>query len=249
MANAGGEELESATNATDIVKAVSKLWIPPFWPKNVTGWFIVLEVQFRSARIASDEMKYNIVIENLQERYMKLVKNIVLNPPATRRYELLKNELIKRLAHLNRKTQRRKPAPPIRASDINKDSDDQVLPSHPSRLTPQVGDPNTILDAVKKWNLFEKERMGDRTPSQFYEALKSLAFLSTPDDFLLAAWKIRLPMYMQQILAIGNETNPNVMIKIADRIHEITAEARRISTAIRRRYEDCDGIRDGLNQL
>lgn len=235
MANAGGKELESAMNAINIVKAPRKLWLPLFWPKNVTGWFIVLEAQFRNARITSDEMKYNMVIANLQERYMKLVKNIVLNPPATGRYELLKNELIKRLAHLNKGTQRRKRAPPIRASNINKDSVDQVLPSHPSRLTPQVDDPYTILNAVKKCRLFEKEQMGNRTPSQFYKALKSLAFPSTPNDFLLAAWKIRLPIYMQQILAIGNETNPNVVIKIADRIHEITAEASRISTAIRRR--------------
>lgn len=221
MANAGEEVPGSAMNAIDIVKAVSQLWIPQLWPKNVAGWFMVLDMQFKSARIVSDEMKYNIIIGNIQEQYMKEVEDIVLNPPATGRYELLKNQLIQRLTYLNKEEPRRKnPAPPIHASDINEDSDDQVLPS--------VDDTDEIPDAARKWRLFEQEQMGDRTPSQFFKVLKSLAIPSTPDDFLLAMWKIRLPTYLQRILDGRNETDPNILTKVADRVYEITAEAGRI---------------------
>lgn len=171
-------------------------------------------------------MKYNIVIGNLQEQYMRRVEDIVLNPPATGRYELLKKEFIKRMAVYSHKQGTRR----------KKHSVNWVLPSHPSRLTPQIGDPYKNLDTARKWKLFEREQMGDRTPSQFYEAMKSLAIPSTPDDFLLAAWKIRLPMYMQQILAVGNETDPNVVTKIADRIYEVTAQVARIAAASKPRY-------------
>lgn len=234
MANAGEEVPESTMNAIDIVKAVSQLWIPHFWPKNVAGWFTVVEVQFKSARIMSDEMKYNIVIANLQEKYMKQVEDVVLNPPATGRYELLKNELIKRTSQLyEMETECRISVPPIQASDINKDRVDRELRSRPSRPTPrypyEVRDSYENLDPAKMWKLFEKEQMGNRTPSQFYEALKRLAIPSTPDNFLLAVWKLRLPTYMQQILAVENETDPNIVTKVADRIHEITAEAARLA--------------------
>jgi vacuolar-type H+-ATPase subunit E/Vma4 len=63
----------------------------------------VVETQFQNARIMSAEMKFNMVIANLEEQYTKQVEDILLNLPATGRYELLKKKLIKRMANLKHK--------------------------------------------------------------------------------------------------------------------------------------------------
>jgi hypothetical protein len=106
MAKASEEKF--ATNATDAVEGVDKLFVPHFWPLHVDLWFTVLECQFKYAHIVRDKTKFNIVIANLGKEHIEKVEDIVLNPPATGQYERLKKELIKRLT----------PARP--ASGINK---------------------------------------------------------------------------------------------------------------------------------
>lgn len=62
---------------------------------DVTLWFLVLEVQFRTGRITSDEAKFQIAISNIDMPYVRLVRDIVIAPSETGQYEFLKKELIK----------------------------------------------------------------------------------------------------------------------------------------------------------
>lgn len=73
------------------------LRIPQFWPHKIVLWFRLWEAQFASARITSDETKFNITIANLGEKYIEQVEDAVINPPATGQYEHLTREVIKRL--------------------------------------------------------------------------------------------------------------------------------------------------------
>lgn len=224
MANVGEEV--PVTKIINNMKAVDRLWIPQFSPEKIVKWFIVLEAQFECERIMNDELRFNIVIANLQKEYLKHVEDIVLNPPATGRYLLLRDELIKRLVDSNNQI--------VQGSNINKDNVElihRVIPSHPSHLTPQVDDPKEIANNMRKWKLFEREQMGNRTPSQFYRALKDLSIPSTPEDLILTVWKVRLPMYMQKILAARTETDANILTNIADRIYEMSIEEVPAATA------------------
>ncbi|XP_071858109.1 uncharacterized protein [Bombus fervidus] len=88
-----------ATNTNDSVNMVSTpLRMPEFWSHDVMLWFLILESHFEAARITSDRAKYHTTIVNLTERYVQLVRDILFDPPETRRYEYLKKELIKRVA-------------------------------------------------------------------------------------------------------------------------------------------------------
>jgi hypothetical protein len=58
-------------------------------------------MHFETGSITDDKLKFNILIANLGYEYLKLVVDVVFEPPATGRYEKMKSELIKKLADSN----------------------------------------------------------------------------------------------------------------------------------------------------
>lgn len=72
--------------------------LPPFWGDDPVVWFKQVEAQFDTTGITADYTRYNTVIQQLEHRIAKEVRDIILNPPLTNRYEKLKCELIKRLS-------------------------------------------------------------------------------------------------------------------------------------------------------
>lgn len=77
--------------------------VPPFWAEEPEIWFAQVEGQFSIAGITSDITKFNYVIGHLDNQYSREVKDIIISPPTTNKYETLKNELIKRLTTSNEK--------------------------------------------------------------------------------------------------------------------------------------------------
>lgn len=72
--------------------------IPPFWPEEPAVWFAQIEGQFSISNIFSDSTKFYYVVGQLEPQYASEVKDIILNPPETGKYDKLKSELIKRLS-------------------------------------------------------------------------------------------------------------------------------------------------------
>lgn len=70
--------------------------IPPFWTDDPVLWFAQLESQFSSAGVSRDVSKFHAVTGALEQRYAAVVRDIILNPPATDKYLRLKSELIRR---------------------------------------------------------------------------------------------------------------------------------------------------------
>ncbi|XP_026331284.1 uncharacterized protein LOC113238663, partial [Hyposmocoma kahamanoa] len=71
--------------------------VPPFWPEEPEIWFAQVEGQFTISGITSDATKFNYVIGQLDHQFSMEVKDIIINPPVTGKYEKLKSELVKRL--------------------------------------------------------------------------------------------------------------------------------------------------------
>jgi hypothetical protein len=80
---------------------------PPFWPDDVELWFTILEVQFRTAKITCDHVKFHTAVANLDKQHVRLIKDILNTPPETDCYQILKKELIKRLGESDAKRLRR----------------------------------------------------------------------------------------------------------------------------------------------
>lgn len=72
--------------------------VPPFWAEEPEIWFAQVEGQFSIAGITSDVTKFNYVIGHLDNQYSREIKDIIISPPATNKYEKLKTELIRRLS-------------------------------------------------------------------------------------------------------------------------------------------------------
>ena len=72
--------------------------LPPFWTSSPKLWFHSIEAQFRIAGIKEDETKFYYVIGHLEEKYLKIVGDVVENPPVTEKYATLRDKLIKNLS-------------------------------------------------------------------------------------------------------------------------------------------------------
>lgn len=90
-----------STNRNDVFKVGVR--VPPFWAEEPEIWFAQVEGQFTISGIISDSTKFNYVIGHLDNQHSKEVKDIIVNPPATNKYEKLKSELIRRLSSSNEK--------------------------------------------------------------------------------------------------------------------------------------------------
>lgn len=71
--------------------------LPPFWADDPEVWFSQIEAQFETSAVKSDATKFNMVIQHLDQNYAKEVRDIILKPPPSGKYDKLKAELIKRL--------------------------------------------------------------------------------------------------------------------------------------------------------
>lgn len=68
--------------------------IPPFWEAYPELWFAQVEAQFVTAGITTDDTKFSHVIGNLDGKILNKVSEIVINPPATDKYQTLKTNLL-----------------------------------------------------------------------------------------------------------------------------------------------------------
>lgn len=71
--------------------------VPPFSPDRPVLWFQILESQFASARITSEQSKYTKLTGSLNIRELVEVSDFFDNVPARDPYTVLKNLLIERL--------------------------------------------------------------------------------------------------------------------------------------------------------
>ncbi|XP_050665912.1 uncharacterized protein LOC126966079 [Leptidea sinapis] len=91
----GGPSTSDGGNNSDVFRVGVR--IPPFWPEEPAVWFAQIEGQFILSNVTSDSTKFYYVISQLDHQYAAEVKDIIISPPATDKYEKLKSELIKRL--------------------------------------------------------------------------------------------------------------------------------------------------------
>lgn len=85
------------------------------------------------------------------------------------------------------------------------------------------------LDA-RLQQLFQHEEMGDRSPSQFLEDMRTLGGPDVSDNTLRVLWLGRMPQRMSYVLAASPPGNLQALAVIADRIHERAVPTSRIAS-------------------
>lgn len=71
---------------------------PSFNADDPQLWFAQLEGQFVLSNITTDSTKFYYVLAQLEHQHSAQVRDLIVNPPTTGKYEKLKAELIKRLS-------------------------------------------------------------------------------------------------------------------------------------------------------
>ena len=83
---------EPAALATVAVK------LPPFWPSDPEVWFAQVEAHFTTRKISSQKTRFEYVIASLTPEVATEIHDLILKPPETDPYTVLKGQLIKRTA-------------------------------------------------------------------------------------------------------------------------------------------------------
>ncbi|KAL7868664.1 hypothetical protein SRHO_G00100480 [Serrasalmus rhombeus] len=71
------------------------LKLPEFWESSASAWFAQTEAQFALRQITADETKYYYVVSALGNSTASRVVSLLKRPPLTRKYETLKEHLLK----------------------------------------------------------------------------------------------------------------------------------------------------------
>ena len=85
----------SEEGGSGAVAAVS-LKIPLFWPSNPLVWCAQVEAQFATRHIMSQRTMFDYVVSSLTPEFATEVQDLILRPPATTPYYVLKELLVKR---------------------------------------------------------------------------------------------------------------------------------------------------------
>lgn len=90
--NSANQALSSEIFAARIAK------LPPFWREEPGIWFLQVESSFNLSGITQDSTKYEYLLSHLEPSILFVVKDIVVNPPATGKYSAMKTRIIKHFA-------------------------------------------------------------------------------------------------------------------------------------------------------
>lgn len=92
--NTESHEAPGVTTVTSDVATISlPARLPPFWRQNPRLWFAQFEAAVAASKIGEDQ-KFNLVVPLLGCNDLEQIADIILNPPATGKYNVLKNRLI-----------------------------------------------------------------------------------------------------------------------------------------------------------
>ncbi|XP_037806220.1 uncharacterized protein LOC119600195 [Lucilia sericata] len=72
--------------------------LPAFWKDEPEVWFLQVEASFRMCGITQDTTKFEYLVMNLDQSVLFLVKDIIISPPTSGKYETLKERIIKSFA-------------------------------------------------------------------------------------------------------------------------------------------------------
>ncbi|XP_022827198.1 uncharacterized protein LOC111356944 [Spodoptera litura] len=71
---------------------------PPFNPSDPELWFAQIEGQFILSNISTDATKFYFVLAQLEPQHAAEIRDLVVSPPASAKYDTIKAELIRRLS-------------------------------------------------------------------------------------------------------------------------------------------------------
>lgn len=129
------------------VAAVSvALKLPPFWPADPELWFAQVEAQFACRHITSQRSKFDHIVSSLSPEFASEVRDLLIRPPTSEAYDILKAQLTKRTTA----SERRKLQQLFTAEELGDRKPTQLL----RRMQQLLGDRPGMMDESFLQELF-----------------------------------------------------------------------------------------------
>lgn len=88
--------VEEPPEAVPIPLAAVSLKLPPFWQNDPTLWFAQVEAQFQTRGITAQATKFAHIVGCLQPDVAQEVRDLLIDPPQSHPFDVLRLELIRR---------------------------------------------------------------------------------------------------------------------------------------------------------
>ena len=176
------------TNDSSQVNTTS-VKLPDFWTKSPAVWFARIEAQFSTKGITQDQIKYDFVVSALDSNTAEEIQHILINPPATNKYESLKKALNKtfgksqyekdtELLHINGLGDRRPSALMRRISALNND------PKTLKRAIFLTNLPSEIRSTLVAQNIQDADELAEAADRVWESRVCTVNATSTPQSSL-----------------------------------------------------------------
>ena len=117
------EEERPAVDPSVVASTTVNIKRPPFWTADPAVWFAQVEATFATKRLNSQKTRFDFMVASLSPEVVTEVRDLVLRPPDTNPYNVLKETLIKRTAA----SEQGRLQQPFQAEELGVRKDTQLL--------------------------------------------------------------------------------------------------------------------------
>ena len=209
-----GETLASTPETAPTV-ATASIKLPPFWPSDPEIWFAQVEATFTTRRITSQRTRFNYVITSLSPEVATEIQDLVLKPPDTTPYTVLKEQLIRRTAA----SEQRRLQQLFNAEELGDRKPTQLL----RRMQQLLGDGASVTDST-----FLQELFLQRLPPNVRMVLASTSTMATLNKLAEHTDKV-VEVVAPTVAATGAPPFPELLTEI----EQLRAEVQKLQASVR----------------
>ena len=211
---AGGTADSAASTAGPVALATVSVKLPPFWPSDPEVWFAQVEAHFTTRRITAEKTKFDYVIASLSPEVATEVRDLILKPPTTNPYTVLKEQLVKRTAA----SEQRRLQQLFHDEELGDRKPTQLL----RRMQQLLGDRASATDGT-----FLRELFLQRLPSNVRMVLASTSNTTNLEELAELADKI------VEVAAPTVAATTAPLPQLLSEVEQLRAEVSKLQTSIR----------------
>ena len=206
-----------AAETTAAVANVS-VKLPPFWASDPEVWFAQVEAHFTTRRITAQKTRFDYVVASLSPEIATEIRDLILKPPESNPYNVLKEQLIKRTAS----SKQRRFQQLFNLEDLGDRKPTQLL----RRMQQLVGDRAEVTDGA-----FLRELFLQRLPPNVRMVLASTSTTVSLEELAELADKI----VEVAIPTVSATTTPQPYSQLLSELEQLRTEVKRLQQSVQTR--------------
>lgn len=205
---------EATLNPAAATVATVSVKLPPFWPSDPEIWFAQVEATFTTRRITSEKTRFDYIIASLSPEVATEIRDLILKPPDTTPYKVLREQLIRRTAA----SEQRRLQQLFNSEELGDRKPTQLL----RRMQQLLGDRASLTDST-----FLRELFLQRLPPNVRMVLASTSATATLEEIAELADKV-VEVAAPTVAAASAPPFPELLTEI----EQLRAEVQKLQTSV-----------------